>query len=261
MKIDEDQTKELLSVALEIAVKFFWGNFAYTFGGQDFLQDDGGPIGARLTMCIARLIMQEWSECFSKILSDNKIAELLKGIYVDDGRSVVSKIENNTRYCKIARQFLKDEKWAIDDELNGVTREARTVMEIREVMNSINKDLEFTTELESDFENLRLPTLSFEIWSDKSGIRHSFYEKPMRSQILTMQRSAQSEQSKISILVNELNRRFEVIDENIGEEERKKVVEHFTKQLVNSGYGYAQAKDIVLSNLKGIKKKGKKKEK
>ena len=41
-KVDENQTKELLSIAIEIAVKFFWENFSYTFGGQDFLQDDGG---------------------------------------------------------------------------------------------------------------------------------------------------------------------------------------------------------------------------
>ena len=98
VEIGESETKELLSVAMEIAVKFFWGNFTYTFGGQDFIQEDGGSIGARLTMCISRLIMQAWSEKFSKILSNNKIMELLKGIYVDDGRSVVSKIENNARF-------------------------------------------------------------------------------------------------------------------------------------------------------------------
>ena len=122
-------------------------------------------------------------------------------------------------------------------------------------MNCINPDLSFTTEVESDFENGRLPTLSFEIWSDKSGIRHSFYEKPMRSQILTMQKSAQSEQSKMSILVNELNRRFDVIDDKVETNERIEVVDHFTTQLVNSGYGFSQAKDIVLSSLKGSKKK------
>ena len=41
----------------------------------------------------------------------------------------------------------------------------------------------------SDFQNGRLPTLAFEIWSTKEGIRHSYYEKPMRNQVLTMKRS------------------------------------------------------------------------
>ena len=128
--IGESETKELLSVAMEIAVKFFWGNFTYTFGGQDFIQEDGGPIGARLTMCVSRLIMQAWSEKFSKILSNNKIMELLKGIYVDDGRSVVSKIENNARFSQESGKFETNEAWAIDDRLNGISKEERTVIEI-----------------------------------------------------------------------------------------------------------------------------------
>ena len=173
--------------------------------------------------------MQAWSEDFSKVLSDNEILELLKGIYVDDGRSVVSKIENKARFCPDKMKFEYDEKWAKEDEINGVTREERTVIEIRKVMNSINQDLEFTTELETDFVSQRLPTLSFEIWSDIEGIRHSFFEKPMRSQILTMQRSAQSERSRMSILVNELNRRFEVVDDTIEVKEKIEIIEHFTK--------------------------------
>ena len=44
-------------------------------------------------------------------------------------------------------------------------------------MNAINPDLEFTIEKEKDFENERLPTLGFELWSEKERIRHSYYEK------------------------------------------------------------------------------------
>ena len=122
-------------------------------------------------------------------------------------------------------------------------------------MNSINKDLEFTTEVESDFDKLRLPTLSFEMWSEESGIRHSYFEKGMRSQVLTMQRSSQAETSKFSILVNELVRRFEVMDDEIKIEEEIEIIDHFSKQLRNSGYEYKQARDIVQSALKGIERK------
>ena len=88
------------------------------------------------------------------------------------------------------------------------------------MMNSINKDLEFTTETEKDFNNHRLPTLSFELWSTENGIAHSYFEKEMRSQVLTMKRSSMPEQSKFSILVNELNRRFEVMSEDVTIEEK-----------------------------------------
>ena len=62
-------------------------------------------------------------------------------------------------------------------------------------MNSISPDLMFTTETENDFANKRLPTLSFQLWSDRTGLRHSNFEKDMRCQVLTIRLSSQSEQS------------------------------------------------------------------
>ena len=85
----QQEIKILLSLALQIAVVFFFENFVYTFGGECFVQCGGGPIGARLTMALARLVMQAWSEEFSKILRKNMIGEHLRGIYVDDGRNVL----------------------------------------------------------------------------------------------------------------------------------------------------------------------------
>ena len=54
-----------------------------------------------------------------------------------------------------------------------------TCTEVSKLMNDINEDLKFTTETEEEFKNRRLPTLSFEIWCDEDGIRHSYFEKPM----------------------------------------------------------------------------------
>ena len=70
-----------------------------------------------------------------------------------------------------------------------------------------------------------------------------------------MSRSSQSEKSKISILVNELNRRLYVININVTEEEKVSIVDHFTRQLINSGYNESQIAEIILSSLKGTIKK------
>ena len=69
--------------------------------------------------------------------------------------------------------------------------------------------------------------------------------------MLTMNASSQSEKSKVSILVNELNKRLSMIDEEVEESERVKIVDHFSKQLQNSGYSRAQITEIVLCSLKG----------
>ena len=77
----------------------------------------------------------------------------------------------------------------------------------------------------------------------------------MRSQLLTHKKSSQSEQSKYDILVNELNRRFEIQDEKIGLDEKIEIIDHFVQQLYNSGYETSQMRDIVESGLKTTKAK------
>ena len=92
-------------------------------------------------------------------------------------------------------------------------------------MNYICDDQEFTSETERDFATKRLPTLSFEYWSEKTGVRHSYYENEMRSQVLPQKQSSQSEQCKYSILVNELQRRLEILDRDIELNENCRTVE------------------------------------
>ena len=92
-------------------------------------------------------------------------------------------------------------------------------------MKYICDDREFTSETERDFATKRLPTLSFECWSEKTGVRHSYYENEMRSQVLPQKQSSQSEQCKYSILVNELQRRLEILDRDIELNENCRTVE------------------------------------
>ena len=87
------EIKILMSIMLEISVRFFFENFVYTFGNKTFLQSTGGPIGARLTMCIARLVMQEWWEKLARILKKSNLEVLMRAIYVDDGRMIVQIIK------------------------------------------------------------------------------------------------------------------------------------------------------------------------
>ena len=218
----------------------------------------GGVIGARLTMCASRLVMQDWHENFVMRLKQSKLFEKLGGLYVDDGRNMYEVFEYGTRFIPQTGTLETSEKWRKEDMDSNRCQKELTRTEIEKLMNDINEDLKFTTEIEEEFDNRRLPTLSFEMWCDKDGIRHSYYEKPMRSQILTMERSSQAESSKFSILANELTRRFEMMDKNIDIEEKIDVVNHFTQQLVNSGYNDTKIKEIVISSLKGIVRKEKK---
>ena len=59
IRLGERDIKKLMGSALEVEIKFFFANFTYTFGDVLYIQNFGGPIGARLTMCLARLVMQQ----------------------------------------------------------------------------------------------------------------------------------------------------------------------------------------------------------
>ena len=115
----------------------------------------GGPIGARITMAIARLVMQEWKENYNKILENSNIQELLSGIYVDDGRTLHRKLLLGERFDAENCKFSWDEERQKNDVTNAIDRNELTRQEILLAMNSINSDIKFTMELSSDFPDLR----------------------------------------------------------------------------------------------------------
>ena len=143
----------LMAIMLEISVSFFFDNFVYTFGGKDYLQCGGGPIGARLTMCISRLTMQDWWENFVKILDDSKLDYKLSALYVDDGRIVLEIIKKGVRFDEATKLFKYSEKWYLEDKESEKSDLQRTEYEVRRAMNAVSPDLVFTTETEADFAN------------------------------------------------------------------------------------------------------------
>ena len=112
-------------------------------------------------MCVASLVLQEWHEEFTKILERSSIKQYLRGLYIDDGRKVVDLLLLGTRFVESKAKFEFDEEWLEIDINSPISRRALTEREIRLAMNSINTDLNFTAETEHDFNNSRLPTLSF----------------------------------------------------------------------------------------------------
>ena len=91
--ISNNVKKKLMGFAMEVAVCFFFRNFTYTFGGDIYVQVFGGPIGARITMAVAKLVMQDWKDHYDQILENSGITELLTGLYVDDGRTFQRKLK------------------------------------------------------------------------------------------------------------------------------------------------------------------------
>ena len=115
-----------MAIMLEISVKFFFGNFMYTFGGFKFIQTSGGPIGARVTMLLARLVMQEWWDRSKAILKESDLKEYLRAIYVDDGRMMIEKLKEGVRYVKESSRFEFKKEWLEEDIIDEKSKEEIT---------------------------------------------------------------------------------------------------------------------------------------
>ena len=118
--------KRLMGIGLGIAVKCLFENFVYTFGGKYFLQQKGAPIGARVTMCVSRIVMQDWRDDYEQILEVSKLKTLLKGLYVDDGRDLLELLRLGTRFDKKSKMFIHKTEWEHLDIVNGVSRRELT---------------------------------------------------------------------------------------------------------------------------------------
>ena len=257
----EDEQLNLFATALEIAVKFMFSNHIYSFGGRNYLQSKGGPIGLRATMCISRLIMGEWGDKMRKIMEDSKIKTYLEALYVDDLRYVLSCLPVGWRWEKKEKKFIFQEDWKKEDEDSGLSNRSRMARETCAAMNSVYPFLQFTVETEEDYDNFRLPTLDCALFMEdvenqkRQIVNFSFFEKSMKTPYCVMADSAMSEKSKISILSQDLIRRMLCCSETIPDAERVQIIDNYIDRLVVSGYKPSQVKEIVESGLTGYTRK------
>ena len=92
-----DQLREIQARCAEIGVRFLFENFSYKFAQESYRQTSGGPIGARVTMAAARIVMNDWGEKWGKMLDTmNIILGMLTG-YVDDVRTKINISKNGDK--------------------------------------------------------------------------------------------------------------------------------------------------------------------
>ena len=136
-------------------------NFRFSFGGKSYLHAKGGPIGARVTMCAARMGMEDWGESYTLILLNSGLRVWWIRGYVDDGRQNTSRVAIGMRFNKQTEIFEVTEEGKKEDleiqEERGETDCQRMARVCPPCMNSINQDLVFTVECEDDFPEKRLP--------------------------------------------------------------------------------------------------------
>ena len=173
------QRKQIIGHVAEIGTRTIFENFCYQFGGKAYHQQEGGPIGARVTMCAARMVMQHWAREYTNILLQAGLRIPLMTGYVDDGRQGSTVLRRGMMFNTEKRAFeYSKEQHEIDDEEDAPDN-VRMARRCLPAMNSVNGNLRFTTEAPEDFPRDRLPTLDFVLWMVDGLLLHSYFEKAM----------------------------------------------------------------------------------
>ena len=139
--------KKVISTVTEIAIIILWEHYCYDFGGETYLQMEGGPVGQRPTMAASRLVMQQFFEDYEAILRTGELEITMLKAYVDDGRQISSMLKKGMRYSKEKKEFI----WSKEAEDEDVKKEAEgegsgqfMARPCLPVMNECNPDLTFT---------------------------------------------------------------------------------------------------------------------
>ena len=115
-------------------------------------------------MCAAKMVMQSWAREYMQILTKAGLKiPLMKGD-VDDGRQGSKVLRKGMMFDVNLGEFRMDNNQYVRDVEENLPDNVRMARACLPEMDSINKDLRFTTEAPEEFEKNRLPTLDLRIW-------------------------------------------------------------------------------------------------
>ena len=203
---DEKIKQALLGLAVRKGVHTCMSNHYYTFNGQLRRQAKGGSIGSELTGEVARLYMLRWDDKFLSKLKKLRLSPQLYIRYVDDTLVVTETIKPGVRFSRKKGVLTFNQNLVEEDML--MPDDARTFSVLRDIADSIDKDIQWEEDVPSGHANNKLPCLDMELWLEKDKVLFQFYSKPMASKQLINARSALSSQSKRSSIFQEAMRRL-----------------------------------------------------
>ena len=160
---------------------------------------------------VAKIRMILWMRKFNQLLSMNKIRTFLNIVYVDDQNWAGRMIEKGKRWDNSKKEIRWDIDWEREDMEENEENDKRTMRVLRDMGNSIERDIRMKEDFPSKNESGKLPMLDTQMWIERTEngdrqIRHELYEKPMVSRLVTMEQSSLPLKTKIQVLAQEVVR-------------------------------------------------------
>ena len=264
----EEEKRRLIACCIEIGIRAVFFNHLYEFDDKVYLQQDGGPIGVRLSGTVARAVMASWDASLNTIMAENQLVSWLLSRYVDDVAMLLQAVKKGVRWCPGCKALAHSDSWEKEDAVAGHSNTKRTMDVMRDAMNSINGDIQVTVEIPEESNSETLPVLDIQCWVEKKKenssiskngkptqkLLYNFYKKPMASHLCLMKRSAMPENTRHHSLANEMVRMMKNVTEMASQDMRNAVVDSYTARLKSSGYEEAAIKTIIIAGLKNYER-------
>ena len=180
-------------------------NHTYQVGDTVHLQSEGGPIGLELTGAVSRPFMMRWDRLYlKKVRKAGMIMEMYER-YVDDSNQVATVPHPGSRYDLASQKLVIDEDFIQLDE----TEEARVARVLKSIANSVQDGIIMEEDSPEKHENNKMGVLDMQCWINEEGyVLYEHFEKAVSSKLAIKANSAQSENCKRNMHVQELARRI-----------------------------------------------------
>ena len=202
----------MFALLLELMIVRVMKNHAYSFNGVNKVQQEGGPIGLKLSGAVAKVVMLSWSRRFaaaaSTALASFAYFQLYMLLfYVDDTGIAVEELEPGCRYIEEEGRVRVVEEEVENDR--AVAGDLRTARVLASIANSIFEYIQFTVDCPSNYPSGWMPLLASQVRvAEDNTIDYLFFEKGIACKFVMMRNSAMSAKVKMSCLTQEVIRRL-----------------------------------------------------
>ena len=227
----QEQIRRLMAVALKTAIEVFMKHHVYQFGGSLKVQEEGGSIGASITVQLSRVVMRWWDIKFS-LEAERSLTQLgLNTRYVDD--ILVALVWDKAGTGKSQEQASKKEL------------EKHIMAQLKQVADNILEMLEFTFDYPTNNKSGWMPCLDIQLRSEECQLEFKYYEKPCSNSTVIQARSAMGQKPKRTSLIQEGLRRLLNTSTTLPEQVMTGIMEDYACKLMRSGYFPKMRSDII----------------
>jgi hypothetical protein len=233
-KPDKEDKRKMVAIMVEIAVIKVMKTHFYKFKDTIRRQYDGGSIGLRLTGEVAEMRMLDWDIKAREKIRSAGAEEAMYARYVDDVDHVYRVLADGSIYNTTTGKIEIDAGKTITDRDRD--KDLITFEVIRDIINTIDPDIQMTGDVPSQNKSRRVPVLDTEMFMKENRIMFSFYSKPMATNYVIPDRSAHPKKVKRTTLIQEGVRRLLNVSPDLPDQERIDVMEAFDLKMRYSGY-------------------------